>query len=317
MKHYPSKEELDSLPGFGKDGWIKYRFNRSFDNPYPESEMDAYLCPSGPSTILSVEQASDNNAMDIYETYGKQGPLFVAMSGGIDSEWVAKTLHRNKIPFTPIIYQCQDLHSLDTWWAYKWCRENGYEPVQYTDLIGEFADRLIRVARENCTRLTGGPAAILPCREYAESRGGFLLTGAGFFEFFPDDNSDYMWSRYKDTKLVDDEGIAHEHCWIISECEFTHARWTAPGHPWNFMSWTPESFLAYVNARQVGRNSEWNKAKIFGCSPRPKIAGAHDFFWRTNPLVAKYIMLKNNLGCSEVDNLGTTEEIIARLTGTL
>lgn len=317
MKHYPSKEELDSLPGFGKDGWIKYRFNRSFDNPYPESEMDAYLCPSGPSTILSVEQASDNNAMDIYETYGKQGPLFVAMSGGIDSEWVAKTLHRNKIPFTPIIYQCQDLHSLDTWWAYKWCRENGYEPVQYTDLIGEFADRIIRVARENCTRLTGGPAAILPCREYAESRGGFLLTGAGFFEFFPDDNSDYMWSRYKDTKLVDDEGIAHEHCWIISECEFTHARWTAPGHPWNFMSWTPESFLAYVNARQVGRNSEWNKAKIFGCSPRPKIAGAHDFFWRTNPLVAKYIMLKNNLGCSEVDNLGTTEEIIARLTGTL
>ena len=83
------------------------------------------------------------------------------------------------------------------------------------------------------------------------------------------------------------------------------------------MSWMPETFLSYVNARQMGRNSEWNKAAIFDCPVRPKIAGAHDFFWRAHPLVMKFIMIKNNLGCSEVDSLGTTEEVMARLTGQL
>ena len=72
-----------NLSMMGRDGWIKFAINRNYDNPYPEKELEAYLSPSTPSQIVSWSQAARNVAEDIASNYKN---LYVAMSGGIDSE---------------------------------------------------------------------------------------------------------------------------------------------------------------------------------------------------------------------------------------
>ena len=73
---------------FGKDGWIKFHFYRSKSNPVPERDFVITLHPKDKSQIISFEQAAKNVARDIHTNYTN---IFVAMSGGIDSEYVAET----------------------------------------------------------------------------------------------------------------------------------------------------------------------------------------------------------------------------------
>ena len=114
MKTYPSIEELNAMSGIGKDQWIKMRFNRNYNDPYLDSDMDCYLVPTEPSKVKDIDTVGDEIAQEIFHKYKN---IYVAMSGGIDSEWVAKCFHRQGIPFTPIIYEAEDLMGADTWWA--------------------------------------------------------------------------------------------------------------------------------------------------------------------------------------------------------
>lgn len=72
--------------------------------------------------------------------------LYVAMSGGIDSEFVAQTFLDLGIPFKPIIFRVSDLNELDIWWAFKWCRDNSIEPVVVDATIEDWSTRLSSVS---------------------------------------------------------------------------------------------------------------------------------------------------------------------------
>lgn len=314
MREYPSKEILSTYPGFGKDKWIRYQFNRSYENPYPESDMDVYLCPTGSSRILSIEEASNNVAIELYDTYKN---LYVAMSGGIDSEWVAKTFHRLGIPFTPIIYEAGNLHSLDTWWAFKWCEENGYKPIVYNEYIHEFIKQAINLSAKLCTRTSSGPVIFKALSDYVSDQHGYLITGGGFIEYFPDSNLDYMTSRFKDIKVVDSDGNVNNEGWIWHEPDLMHAMYSCVDHPFNFLSWNPEIVLSYIAAREPNRTSEYNKAKIFDCAARPKNVGVLQFLWSSSPAIRNWGALRNLIGNSEMDYLGSTSEMINLLSNGL
>jgi len=273
MKKYPSREELATWPSAGKDGWIKMRFNRTYDNPFVESEMDAYLLPTGPSSARDITAVSNEVAQELYETYGK---IYVAMSGGIDSEWVAKSFHRQGIPFTPIIYEAEDLQSLDTWWAHKWCAENNVQQITYKEYIHQFINGVVELGVKNCLRTVGGPYIATRLANYAKDQGGFLVMGAGFPEVFPDPNISYISGRFYDNKFINSDGTLKNTGWLFHEADFTINKHCGD-HPWNFLSWTPEIVLSYMSLR-TGGTSEFNKAKIFNCLPRPKATGTADIF---------------------------------------
>ena len=84
------------------------------------------------------DKAADNTAQLLQQSWGEKN-LYLALSGGIDSELVANTLLRNKIKFTPIILKIDEINALETWYAEYWCKQNNIQPVilQYTidDLI--------------------------------------------------------------------------------------------------------------------------------------------------------------------------------------
>ncbi len=310
MKTYPSINELNSMHGIGKDQWIKMRFNRNFSEPYLESDMDAYLVPTRPSKLQDIDEIGNEIAQELYGTYGK---IYVAMSGGIDSEWVAKCFHRQGIPFTPIIYEAEDLMGMDTWWSRKWCSENDITPIIYKEYLFQFVNGLADTSRDFICRTPGGPYMMSRLGEYVKDQGGALVTGAGFPEIFPDPNLSYMQGRFLDNKLMNPDGTLKNAGWLLHESDFMLSR-ILKDHPWNFLSWRPEIVLSYISIREQG-TSEFNKAKIFNCLPRPKAIGIPDIFWRSkNPVIERLVRIKNRVGTSEVDYIGTTEQLRAILT---
>lgn len=312
MKKYPNKEELDLLPGMGYNGWIKYRFNRTHEDSTVESDMDMYLCPGYASKYVDIDDIGNRIARELYETYGN---IYVGMSGGIDSEWVAKCFHRQGIPFTPIIYEADTLNSLDTWWAHKWCSDNGLTPVVFKEYMGQFIYGIISFGARNCLRTPGGPYMMTRIGQYVTDHGGHLVLGAGFPEYFPDPNLNYMRGRFKDNKLVNEDGSVKNTGWLMHEADVTIARTIGNDHPcWNFLSWRPEIVLSYISLRDHG-TSEFNKSRIFNCDPRPKNIGIPDQFWRTRlPIIEKWNRLANRVGRSEVDYIGTTDQLKAILS---
>jgi hypothetical protein len=307
MKIYPSKQELDTLPGMGKDGWIKYRFNRNYDDPFVDSDMDMYLCPTAPTQVRDINLVGNEIAQELYETYGN---IYVGMSGGIDSEWVAKCFHRQRIPFTPIIYEAGDLNSMDTWWAHKWCADNTITPLIIKEPQGLFTIGMFALSSRMCLRTPGGPYMMSRLHKYVKDHGGNLVLGAGFPEYFPDPNLNYMKSRYQDNKLINDDGTIKHAGWLMHEADVTIQRLIGHDNPcWNFLSWRPDIVLSYISMRGQG-TSEFNKSKIFDCLPRPKNIGIPDQFWRSkNSIINKWRVLKSWTGNSEVDYIGTTEQL--------
>jgi asparagine synthetase B (glutamine-hydrolysing) len=62
----------------------------------------------------NFDQAADNAAQLLYQEWGHK-PLYLALSGGLDSELTARILVKNNIPFTPVILKIKDYNEVETW----------------------------------------------------------------------------------------------------------------------------------------------------------------------------------------------------------
>lgn len=303
--------DFNSLPGMGKDKWIRYSYNRTYTNPYPEEEYKLYLRPPGPTESLSVDEAANRVAEDIYSKHNK---IFVAMSGGIDSEYVAKVFHRLNIPFTPVIFEVEDLNATDIWWAYKWCKDNGRTPEVVKVTGDEFVKTMVMLCQKYCTRTAGGPSAMYHCSKLAREKGGVLVTGAAFIEYFPDENLDYLSTPiWRDSSVHNESGVVNKEGYIFHEPDIIN-HFVVGDMPFNFLSWTPEIVLAYFEARDMTIDSAANKAKIFDCLPRPKLAvAAPNVFFRLYPPAWPLMQIRKSFGTTEVDYLGTKDALIQLL----
>jgi hypothetical protein len=299
----------DNMLGMGKDQWIKFSLNRSYTNPYPEKELEVYLRPTQASAVVDWKTAARRVAEDIYASYDN---LYVAMSGGIDSEFVAQTFFDLGIPFKPIIFRVSDLNELDIWWAFKWCRDNNVEPVVVDATIEDWVTRLSSVSRKYCGRFGAGSGTMSFVNDYVIAHGGNLVTGAGFIEYFPDENLDYMTTRYKDSSMHNPDGTPKQG-YLMHEPDLIQ-QLSYPTMPFNFLSWTPEIVLSYVHHRDMALDSAANKAKIMNCLPRPKNIGVPNCFFMLHPRARKWVGIKNNIGTAECAYLGTREELLTVLT---
>jgi len=307
----------------GKKGWIHCSLNRGYDNPFPESDMDVTLEPYEFADVVPWDVACANVAQDIYSKHKK---LFVAMSGGIDGECVAKTFHRLGIPFTPIIFKIGTLHDLDTWWAERWCKENNVTPYILNHIqLKHYAIRTVQINQQYCTRTASGPALLDYCKKYAESQGGVLVTGGGFPEYFPDENLDYMrngqrkpdyddkgnygdYTPWYDHKMVNEDREPINQGFLFHEPDIVNG-FVLDGHPWNFLSWTPEIVLSYICARDYTLTSADDKARIMGCAPRPKVAGLFEYVYQTWPILQRWGYVRRGIGNSECDFLGSIKDL--------
>lgn len=133
--------------------------------PYPFREM-------------TFQDAADYTARRIYETHKK---IYVALSGGADSDFVVRCFHRNKIPFEVIIVKTSG-NFKELIYAYKTCDELNITPI----IINLNDADYLRIYYEDVVKKIHGFGiyaipGIVACR-YAKDNDGVLIIGEHMIE---------------------------------------------------------------------------------------------------------------------------------------
>lgn len=251
--------------------------------------------------ILPFDQACDQTAHEIYSEHKN---LYVAFSGGCDSENVVNTLHRNQIPFVPIVAiynHVQDQTQIaESNYALEWCNKNKVEPwVVYSEsFVGSVEERAAFLNVK--PRLIFGLITSMLLAKYVEQRQGLLITGYQL-EYYPD----YEQMTYLEPQLGDYIGFVMEETDQYLETLYPDQ------HPWAFHYWNPDILAAFVNEWDTGLTMQQNKAKIYGVPHRPKISYPLDMvsdakFYNRRALASQF----GTLDCAL---LGTKESLLEKL----
>jgi hypothetical protein len=302
---------VNRLPGIGKDQWINYHYNGNFKRTSAKDNVEVSL-QSSTTFSMSFSQACELAANQIYD-FADGRPIYVAMSGGCDSETVADSFAKLKIPIIPVItdvhYFSFHANYADTWWAKMWCKQNNIQPVIKNFTTTDLIVNAYHLAEElNARHLY--PLLYVNLAREVKKLGGVFVSGQGFFEYFPDHNLTYLHNLFKDTAIYNDEKELKQG-WMLHECD-TYIDIDDPGyHPYNFLSWNPEIVLAYINSHNPKLSTEENKFKIMNRQPRPKMQGPDIV---VNQMLEHQMKLRKERGTSECGWIGTSDEIIKMLS---
>jgi hypothetical protein len=194
---------------------------------------------------LDFHSACDLTAQLLYQEWNSR-PLYLSLSGGLDSEVIANTFVRNHIPFVPVILKVGDLNAAESWYAEYWCHQHNTKPLIKTVNIAEYEDivkKYLLVIRN--THQTG-IVANLYLADFIEQLGGYYVNGVG------------------DINQSQDQF----YCNIV---DFALDVFRPNQHPTGFFMYTAELALAYIKMFDTEIDEQYNKLKFYNVSPRPKI----------------------------------------------
>lgn len=254
--------------------------------------------------IMHFDRACDLVAEEIADTHQN---LYLALSGGSDSEYVAKCLLRNNIPFTPLIidldYCKHNDQKYESWHALAWCRYHNIEPLR----INVSVARQVQKEQQNCLtikpRLYRGMPMTTHLVDAVEDRDGYLITGSQL-EYYPD------WDQmtYLEAQLKDYQGF------VMQESDIYLETLIPDRHPWAFFYWTPEVMASFVAAWDENKIMQDNKAKIYGTSPRPKYSNPADILTETQ-IKVRHELVQQKWGTRDCALLGNKEQLLNKLLG--
>jgi hypothetical protein len=131
-----------------------------------------------PFREMNFQDAADYTAKRIYE---KHKNIYVALSGGADSDFVVRVFHRNNIPFTPVIIRTSG-NFKELIWAYRICDKLNIDPV----IIDLDDKEYLNIYYEEVIKKIRGYGiysvpSIHACR-YAKDHDGVLIIGEHMIE---------------------------------------------------------------------------------------------------------------------------------------
>jgi hypothetical protein len=139
--------------------------------------------------------------MTVKEIASKYSNLYLALSGGYDSEFILRAFHKHGVPITPIIVLYGN--EAERAYAYKACNELVLTPIEITITDNQFINYFYEKIYQKFNGIGFHGTQVLFAAEYVEKHGGTLLTGGHFIGTF--DNSiadDYAstceWDFYTD-----------------------------------------------------------------------------------------------------------------------
>ncbi len=193
------------------------------------------------------DDAADVAAQLLYKEWGSR-PIYLALSGGIDSELTARILLKNKIPFTPVILKIADWNKLESWYAEYWCYTNNIKPLILNYTTEEFFKQVLRLFPKSTQIKNFHQTPIFLIYEHVHQLGGCCVYSGGDINFDKDRQEFYCASLDFISNIVD-----------------------AGDHPTSFFMYTPELALSYVNQFDLSHDEQYNKLSFYQVSPRPKI----------------------------------------------
>jgi hypothetical protein len=206
---------------------------------------------------MTFQDAADSTAQLIGKYYNN---LYLAMSGGLDSEFVAEVLYRNNIPFTPIIAAVEAVPNTyinyDYFRAIHWCEQKKIKPVVifYTQDDPRLVKQCLKLL--NKVKDYTPNIALLDLIDQVEQLNGQIIIGD---PTLPRGTEGY---EYHDPigPIFDTDFLGH-FCEIFDSDN---------RHPGGFFAYTPELLLAFARELDITLNESAAKTKLYGVPYRPK-----------------------------------------------
>lgn len=252
-------------------------------------------------TLLDFDLACDQVAEEIYDSSKN---LYLALSGGSDSEYVATCLVRNNIPFTPLIIDYKNYQGkypqYELWYANQWCKKHQIAPK----IVELDKYPLSENEKQNYNkikpRLPNGTITSGFLHLLMEELDGNLVTGSQL-EYYPD----HEQMTYLEPQLGNYNGF------VMEESDYYLEIIQQDRHPWAFFYRSPEVMSSFVNAWDCNLTMQENKAAIYKTSPRPKFGYTANFFTDFQHTVRKSLTKK--WGTRDCALLGTKEHLLSQL----
>lgn len=237
------------MPGY--NNWFNINLKLGADNSKLPIEIELAI----PSSInFNFEQASDATANLIASKFDN---LHLCLSGGMDSEYVALVLLRNKIPFTPVLLKLDD-NLEELWYAKHFCYRQNIKPL-VLDYSGQY-NKLLRTIFKYSNAASLGPGiSFFPhvIADYLEPLNGSLITGYGDAVAYGDPLNDYNTITNNDVEIE-----AHD---FYLDLNF------GDKHPGGFFSYTPDMFFSHIASMPLGLNLQAAKEELYQVPGRSKI----------------------------------------------
>lgn len=227
----------------GYNNWYTLKFDGSTEDKF-EMLFDSKL-----ARPMTWQDASDYTAQKIAENYSN---LYLGLSGGLDSEYVANVFLRNNIPFTPVIICLPQ--SIEHDYALKWCRDHNIKPkvVEF-----ELDDRRLypEIARlvKALNFYSNGCVVNSWLTNWVIEQGGHLVTG-----------EPTLGQRYYHRPITELMDV----WWIQFTSQLVFPDYD---HPGAFLSYTPEIFLSQALHLDTTLDDAESRSKLHNIPYRPKL----------------------------------------------
>lgn len=197
---------------------------------------------------MSFDEATDYTCVEIYKQHKN---LYLALSGGMDSEYVLRAFHRNDIPIQPIIVCCGNEN--ENKYAYDVCNELNIEPIVIHISEKEFLCYYLEHIYKNIRGVGYNSTQKMFAQKHACENDGILITGEHF--------------------LGDDSDLINDHAYMLSnEWDFYEDYYYEDKYI-NFFLYTAE--LVYSAAPRVYMKWGEYKSLIYNINCRNKIKAAY------------------------------------------
>lgn len=194
---------------------------------------------------IPFHEACDQAANLLVTQWGDR-PLYLGLSGGMDSELVANVLTRNGVDFTPVIVDIQGCNQDESWYAHYWCWKNQRQPLHLTISAERFEAEVLPMARHLQCTIQRGLLPLLWLQQQITDRGGCLIMAVG------------------DINLDDQQGFYN------NVVDWFFDIWRPGLHPSGFLSYTADLTASYIRSFDMRFNEQYNKAMFYGIAARPK-----------------------------------------------
>jgi hypothetical protein len=245
-----------------RNNWLKYDFG-GLPQRARHEDLNVHFTAKA-SVVLPLKEAAISTAREIYSQYKD---IYVCMSGGCDSEFVAQSFLDAGIPFTPITLTCGYYLKFGEWYINHWCDTNNIPLVKYEVSPEEFISYGKKAVGKLRAMSWYGATMTMLSKEI-KRRGGYMVTGA-------------LPAYHPDPKLAlakaDPTFAANYRGFMIDEADFYAEILDPDYHPWGFFYWSPEMLASVIHNWDTSQPCEENKWRMFNSIPRSKLTGSEIF----------------------------------------
>lgn len=243
----------------GSQSWCKVKLS--------PGQFDLEVTQPAKKLYSNFNDAADYTISKLVDEWSNR-PLYLALSGGSDSEYVANTLVRNKIKFTPYIFKIPGINDEESWYAEWWCYKNAVTPIREIVCLEDFQKNIWMkyLPQLKNARLTGYIINLYIADQVSDLK-GYCITGVGDIN-------------------LDDQ------LFFCDVVDFAGDLFRTGQHPSGFYMYTPEVAASYLYQFDMSLDEQMNKMNFYQISPRPKFH-IHDKLFSNNQQIAKIFKLRD------------------------